>query len=233
MSHEDFDLEGLAAYLHLTPQQVERLAVRGKVPGRKVAGQWRFSQAEVHHWMEEQMGLLEDDELVRVENVLARTAADDTAIVIAEMLLPEAVGVPLEARTRNSAILAMAQLAAGSGLLWDPEKMAAAVRAREDLQSTALDNGVALLHPRRPLASILSQPVLALGIAPSGIPFGGSKRLTDVFFLVCSTDDRTHLRTLARLSRLIGNEDFLQALRSAQDAGAVRRAVADFENQLE
>ena len=76
--------------------------------------------------------------------------------------------------------------------------MADAVRAREQLQSTAMDNGVALLHPRRPLANILAEPVLAVGISPQGIPFGGSSRLTDVFLLICSCDDRGHLRTLAR-----------------------------------
>ena len=69
MRREDFDLDSLAAYLHVTPQQVERLASRGKVPGRKVGGQWRFSSPEIHHWMEERMGLLEDDELQRVESV--------------------------------------------------------------------------------------------------------------------------------------------------------------------
>ena len=36
MSADDFDIDSLAAYLHLTPQQVARLADRGKLPGRKV-----------------------------------------------------------------------------------------------------------------------------------------------------------------------------------------------------
>ncbi len=109
----------------------------------------------------------------------------------------------------------MTQLAARNGLLWDPKKMAEAIRSREQLQTTALDNGAALMHPRRPLASILAEPVLAVGIALQGIPFGGRGGLTDVFFLICSTDDRGHLRTLARLSRLIASEDLLSALRTA------------------
>ena len=50
--------------------------------------------------------------------------------------------------------------------------MADAVRAREDMMPTALDIGVALLHPRRPLASILDRPLLALGRTDRGIPFG-------------------------------------------------------------
>ena len=57
----------------------------------------------------------------------------------------------------------MVEQAARTGWLWDVAKMAEAVRAREDLLPTALENGVALLHPRRPLANIIDRPFLALG----------------------------------------------------------------------
>jgi futalosine hydrolase len=46
-----------------------------------------------------------------------------------------------------------------------PAVMAEAVAAREDLHPTALENGVALLHPRRPQTSILAEP-LVLSAAP-------------------------------------------------------------------
>jgi PTS system nitrogen regulatory IIA component len=234
MAHEDFDIDSLAAYLHLTPQQVMKLADRGKIPGRKVAGQWRFSQAEIHHWVEHRIGLSDEEELIEVEGVLEQSAGATPAdIVIASLLLPEAIAIPLEARTRNSVINRMVDLAAGTGLLWDPEKMAEAVRAREDLYPTALDNGVALMHPRRPMSGILCQAFLALGCTSSGIPFGrGRGGMTDVFFLICSVDDSGHLRTLARLSRVIGSPGFLDALRAAPDAGAAHALIAETENSL-
>jgi PTS system nitrogen regulatory IIA component len=93
------------------------------------------------------------------------------------------------------------------------------------MHSTALDNGVALLHPRRPLANILAEAVLALGITPSGIPFSNDGRLTDVFFLVCSTSDHEHLRILARLSRVINDVFFLSDLRAAPDALTARDLI--------
>ncbi len=72
MRTEDFDIDNLASYLHLTPQQVTRLADRGKIPGRKVAGQWRFSPADIHHWLEARIGLSDEDELVEVTPVSIR-----------------------------------------------------------------------------------------------------------------------------------------------------------------
>ncbi len=235
MSSEDFGIDSLAAYLHLSPQQVTRLADRGKIPGRKVGGQWRFSQADVHHWLEERIGLSDDDGLVEMETVLQRSAgpSGQQEISIVEMLPTEAISVSLGARTRNSVFTAMVDLAARTGWLWDPEKMFEAVRSREELYPTALENGVALLHPRRPMANILGQAFLALGLTPSGIPFGSERGiLTDVFFLICSVDDRGHLRTLARLSRVIGSPGFLSALRQTPDAHAVRQLIAQAEAAL-
>jgi len=235
MPADDFDVNSLAAYLHLSPQQVMRLADRGKLPGRKVAGQWRFSRAEIHHWLEDRIGLSEEDNLVDVEGVLRAEAGPDTQeeIVIAELLPPEAIEIPLKARTRNSVFAAMVEVAARPGWLWDPDKMRAAVRDRENMYPTAQDNGVALLHPRRPMAAILGQGFLALGCTPNGLPFGGSRGgLTDVFFLICSVDDRGHLRTLARLSRVITSPGFLDELRQAPDALAAHRLIVDTESDL-
>ncbi len=235
MPADDFDMESLAAYLHLAPQQVARLADRGKLPGRKVAGQWRFSRAEINHWLEERIGLADEDDLVNMEGVLESDAGPDAEekILIAGILPPEAIEIPLQARTRNSVFTALVEVAARTGWLWDPEKMVQAVRARENLHPTALDNGVALLHPRRPLAGILSQAFLALGCTPNGIPFGGGRGgLTDVFFLICSVDDRGHLRTLARLSRVINSPGFLAQLRQAPDAATAHQLIAETEAGL-
>ena len=127
----------------------------------------------------------------------------------------------------------MTQLAATTGLLWDPDKMAQALRDREEMHPTALDNGVALLHPRRPLPTILAEPLLALGITRQGIPFGaGCGVLTDVFFLICSENDRNHLRTLARLSRIITAPQFLRVIRQAQDAAAAHAVIVEYEAKL-
>ena len=151
MSQEDFDLASLAVYLHITPQQVEKLASRGKVPGRKVQGKWVFSFAEIHHWMEERMGLLEDNELQRVEESLN---PDKHESPLTKMLSVDSIAIPLQARTKRSVIEEMVTLAENTGMLWDTDRMIEAIKAREELQSTAMPNGVALLHPRRPLSNI-------------------------------------------------------------------------------
>lgn len=233
MAQEDFDIDRLAAYLHMMPAAVLKLAERGKLPGRRVGGDWRFSAAEIHHWLEDRIGASDDEALAQMEGALDRvTKTSVEEISISQLLSPDAIEVPLNARTRTSVISAMTEIAARTNHLWDAEKMAEAVRAREEMHSTALDNGVALLHPRRPMPGILEEAVLALGITPGGIPFGSGGSLTDIFFLICSTSDHEHLRILARLSRVINDSDFLWAMRAAQDAAKLHRLIEQREASI-
>jgi PTS system nitrogen regulatory IIA component len=235
MADDDFGIETLADYLHLALAKVQKMADRGLLPGRKVGGEWRFSRAEIHHWIESRMGALDEIELEQLEAALRRSrpVSAESTISIAEMLPLEAIEVPLAARTRSSVISAMVGVAARTGWLWDPDKMIDAVRQREEMYPTALDTGVALLHPRRPLPAALAQPFLALGRTDSGIPFGGARgALTNIFFLICSVDDQGHLRTLARLSRLIGDAALLADLRAAPDAPTVHEIIVERERRL-
>jgi PTS system nitrogen regulatory IIA component len=213
---EDLDVARLADYLHLTPDQVTKMAVRGRIPGRRVGGQWRFSEAEIHHWLEERIGASDLEGLDRVQRVLDRAAGDVVDQPISELCPIDAIAVPLNARTRGSVIRGMCRLAANTGQLWDAAAMAEAVRAREQMHPTALDCGVALLHPRRPQSSNLAESVIALGICPTAIPFSDSGHATDIFFLICSYDDASHLRILAKVSRMIADGDLLSELRKCQ-----------------
>ena len=103
MADDDFDMASLAAYLHMMPGQVSRLVERGKLPGRRVGGAWRFSRPEISHWLEERIGLSGDDELAAMESTLERAAGSGAGEVDLGGLLPrEAVMVPLAARTRGT-----------------------------------------------------------------------------------------------------------------------------------
>jgi len=233
VADDDFDISSLAAYLHMLPAQITKLADRDKLPGRRVGGQWRFSRPEIHHWLEDRIGISDEGQLAEMETHLRRAnSSEPDELSIAALLTVEAIAVPLNARTRSSVISGMCELAATTGMLWDPGKMAEAVASREAMHPTALDSGVALLHPRRPQSSILGEPVLALGITSQGIPFGGSSGLTDMFFLIGATDDHEHLQILARLSRMISNLDWLSQLRAAADSIEAHQLLIDRDNTL-
>ena len=233
MPSQDFDLDELAAYLHLTPPQVEKLANRDDIPGRKVAGKWKFSKADIHHWLEHRIGVFDDNELERVEGVLDRHGKHEEPVRISDMLHENTIKIPITSRSPRKVITEICDVAMQAGYLWDEPKMIDAVLQRESMHSTALDNGVALLHPRRPLPAIISEGFLAMGRTYQGIPFGGSRGiLTDVFFLIGSVDDPSHLRTLARLSRIINDNAVISGIRSADHADEVLDLIRDREDAI-
>jgi PTS system nitrogen regulatory IIA component len=74
---------------------------------------------------------------------------------------------------------------------------------------------------------------MAYARTASGIPFGAPHGvLTDLFFLVCCRDDRTHLRVLARLTRLFMRPGFLDELRAAQTPAESWEKITSAEQQL-
>ena len=77
---EDFDVMSLAAYLHLTPEQVRKMASRDRLPGRRVGGKWRFSRAEIHQWFEKKIGASDEQGLTEVEKVLYSNTSNDPVV---------------------------------------------------------------------------------------------------------------------------------------------------------
>ena len=175
----DFGIENLAKYLHLAPQQVARLADRGKLPGARWPGSGVLpGPTSITGWRN---GSAWPKRILSTSTTFSAAGRMNRRFAHRRDLPVEAVAVPLAARTKNSVITSMVKLAEVTGILWDAEKMTEAIRSREELYPTAMENGVALLHPRRPMTNILAQAVLALGVAPSGIPFGSDRgALTDV-----------------------------------------------------
>jgi PTS system nitrogen regulatory IIA component len=231
MGNDMMDLEQLAKYLQRDPREVSKWASRGYLPGHKVSGVWRFARAEINHWIENQMHAYTEEELSALENAGRRQAEQEPLVSV---LLQEAcMAVPLPASTRASVLKELVQLAEKSWQVYDPDAILEAIRQREEMGSTALESGIAIAHPRRPLPQALGESVMAFGRTVSGIPFGEPRgTLTDLFFLVCCRDDRTHLRVLARLSRLFLRPGFLDELRSAETVADTWQLIEAAERDL-
>jgi len=233
MGNDMMDVEQLAVYLQRDVREVGKLASRGHLPGHKVAGVWRFARAEINQWLEGQLHGLSDQQLVQLERG-ARVHAPEVAEPLVSTLLTEAtMAVPLMASTKASVLRELVNLAEQTWQVYDPEAVLDAIKTREELGSTALPHGVAIPHPRRPLPAALGESVMAFGRTASPLPFGAAQGgLTDLFFLVCCTDDRTHLRVLARLTRMLMRPGLLEQLRAAETTGETWALLHEAEQAL-
>lgn len=230
MTNEMMDLEELARYLRRDAREVHKLAKRGHLPGQKVAGKWRFARAEINHWLETQLSGLTEEQLSDLEE---EHKGSEEEPQIADLLSPDCMAVPLKSSSRTSVLKELVSLAEQSWQVYDPTALFEAIRQREEMASTALAEGVAIPHPRRPQSSILGESLLAYGRTGHGIPFAAPDGiLTDIFFLVCCRDERTHLRVLARLSRLFRRPGFLDGLRAAESVQESWHLIRDAESEL-
>lgn len=232
MSHEWYTLDELARQLGRDKREIAKLANRGRIPGRKVGGEWQFHQAEITHWLENEMREFTDRELAAVEEA-QRSEAVDAEVPVSSLIKPELIEVPLEARTKRSVLEALVEVAGRTWQIWQPAVVLNAVREREELHSTAFPNGVALPHPRNPLPDAIGEPLVAYGRTFTGIPFGAPNRgLTDIFFLILCRDSRTHLQVLARLGRMIQLPGFLDDLRTAVSPQATYQIICDADRRV-
>jgi PTS system nitrogen regulatory IIA component len=228
MEAETLDLPELARYLNRDLRDLEKLASKGRLPGRRVGGRWTVRRSEVHHWLERSVPEFDDEQLSHMESALAKPTVDDLLIV--PLLAAQRISLALNGRTAPGVLKDLVDLANADWHVYDPEKVLTAVREREASASTAMADGVAVPHPRRRMPDLLAESLIAFGRAPGGIPFGDPHGgLTDLFFLVLAQDDVTHLRVLARLARLFLRGEFLDQLRRCETPNDVVAAVADAE----
>lgn len=232
MSREFLTLDDLVQLLGRDRRLVEKLVQRGVIPGRRIGGEWRFNEIEITHWLEQDLRDLDDEGLAQLEQSQWSTELESQS-PIQVLLSPETCEIPLDAGTKPAVLQALVELAGRTWHVWDPAAILKAVKDREDVMSTAFENGVAIPHPRNPLPDALGQSVIAFGRTSGGIPFGGPRRvLTDLFFLVLARDAATHLQILARLGRILQREGFVDQLRAAETGQEAYRILVEADSQI-
>ena len=232
MSQDLFSLDDLARHLGRDRREIERLANRGRLPGRKTESGWVFHEREITQWLERELREYTDPELKALEASL-RSEELRQEVPVGSLLRRELVQVPLEGRTKRSVLEGLVEVAGRTWQVWEPAKVLAAVQEREEALSTAFAEGVAIPHPRNPLPQCLGASVVAFGKTGHGIPFGGpGGGLTDLFFLVLCRDSRTHLQVLARLGRMIRQPGLVDALRMTEDSTAAYELIRDADRAI-
>ncbi|MFO0838706.1 MAG: PTS sugar transporter subunit IIA [Phycisphaerae bacterium] len=229
MPYRNMTLPELARHIGMDAREVQKLADRGHLPGHRVGGEWRFNRAAMLDWLQRELHNLELKQIRNLER--AMTDQPDEA-VFDQLLAAEAVDMNLPARSKASTLRELARLAERAGLVYDLPAIVEALEAREELCSTALPGGIAFPHPRTPLPYATAEPLLCLARVPGGIPFGSPDgRLTDLFVLVCSHDERRHLHVLARLA-LMFQTKLPDQLRETDDSEAALALILKTEREL-
>lgn len=146
------------------------------------------------------------------------------------MLAADRVALGLTSRGKAGIIGEMVELADATGLVCDAQDLLDSLTEREKMCSTALPGGFALLHPRNHEPYMFAESFLAIGRTIGQIYFGAPDGgATDIFFLICCQDDRSHLHVLARLCMMCHHTAMLDEIRAAETPAEVLERVAAAE----
>lgn len=224
-SHQEImTLSELANYLKVAEKTVVRMAREGKIPGTKVASQWRFMRSKVDQWLEKRM------EPNLTGNLFDLLKVAPEVVPVSRLVSPELMTFRIKPGTVQEVLEQLTEPLEGQDLIEDNTTYLQMLVDRENLHSTAIAPRVAIPHARSPSAAGLKRSALVVGICPEGTDFNADDQVkTHVFLLICSEDDMVHLRLLSKISKLLSKPKVVQRLISCKNSEQVIALLSETE----
>jgi len=152
-------------------------------------------------------------------------------MILTQILQPTCVKVPLEGKDKDAAITELVDMLDKNKLIQNRQTVLDAVFTRERTRSTGIGAGIAIPHGK---CNAVKELVMALGIAPDPIDFESvDGKPVSIVILLVSPQDQTgpHIQALARISRLMLDGDFKNALEKAPSSEAAYALVSERETK--
>lgn len=230
-----FSLSEAAEYLQLLEERVEELARRGEIPCERQGGRLIFRHNAMDEWASRRLLESSDEKMADFHRRSTAKYHDlsNEAAIMPVLMKPEWIRAAMTCRSKSSVIREMVALADATGLLCYRDELQESLVEREKLCSTALSGGLALLHPRNHEPYMFEDSFVVVGKTIGQVPFGSPDRsTTDIFFLICSQDDRIHLHVLARLCMMCHQTSLLLEMRETNDPQELHRLLIASEQQV-
>ena len=154
----------------------------------------------------------------------------DTTVNILDFLPADAILLDLKSQTKREALKELVTLLGDAHGIKKSEKILDALLEREELGSTGIGQGIAIPHGK---SDHVENVVAILGISKKGIEFDAldGEPVYLFFMLVAPTNSSgLHLKILAKISRLLKDKFFRQALREAKSPAEAIQLIKE-ENE--
>ncbi len=148
-------------------------------------------------------------------------------MMLGDILRPEAVTVSLGSKNKDDILSELVDLLVASGGIKKPEKkqILDKLKEREVLGSTGIGKGVGIPHAKCPK---IKKMAAAMGISKEGVDFNSlDGELTYIFFLLVAPCEApgTHLKVLAKISRLLDDKFVRERLRFVSTSQEVLKVL--------
>ena len=140
--------------------------------------------------------------------------------MITTLINEQLIALDLKATRKEEVFSEMTRLLVAQGKVSDEQQFIKDLWAREELDNTGFEEGVALPHAK---SAAVSTPAVAIGISRSGIDYGAEDgKPSRLFFMIASPAGGAnhHIEVLAELSAKLIEEGFIDALLAAKSPAA-------------
>ena len=146
-------------------------------------------------------------------------------VKITDYMSEDLITLDLKSKTKEAVLEELSGLMAKSPNIQDKNVIKKALMEREELGSTGIGKGIAIPHAKTDTASKLT---IAFGISKEKIDFDSlDNEGVNIFFVFASPmkDSQVYLKVLARISRLIREEEFRNELLACKTPAEVIECI--------
>lgn len=179
----------------------------------------------------------DNDQVIFIQYVdtysrIASVTGSGESAMITTLINEHLINLDLKATRKEEVFTEMARLLVAQGKVSDEQQFVKDLWAREELDNTGFEEGVALPHAK---SAAVSTPAVAIGISRNGIDYGAEDgKPSKLFFMIASPAGGAnhHIEVLAELSAKLIEEGFIDALLAAKTpADALALLLAKKEEQ--
>ena len=231
----DLKIKDVAELLNISETTVRRWLADGKIPAYRISQQYRFNRAEIEDWVIlHKQGKIST--LIQDKNGESEKGAGGVSgtkqFSLYRAISKGQVLVNIPGKTKEEVIRATMKKIAHEMHL-DAEVLTELLLDRENLQPTALNNGIGIPHTRD---FLLSSPhdIVTVVFPEKPLQYGAldGKPVHTLFFLFAA-NDKKHLHLLAKIAHLSSQAKALELLQSKPSRETLLAFVKDWESNMQ
>ena len=172
-------LAEVSKFLKIGERTVLKMVHCEEIPAIRIGNQWRFMRAAIDDWLNAKMPLASRDDLSRLIEL------DETAVPLSRLIVPLYTNLAIQPGSVEDVLdqLTRPFLEAGDIDADVHRRLVEELLYRENILSTAIDNGVAFPHFRTPTDNPIPGPLIQVGRCDAGTDFRSQNgKPTFIFF---------------------------------------------------
>ncbi len=207
MTKKNITLKQASNYLKVTDSVIKEM-IKAKVFNAVKKGQsYLVDKNDVDEWLANLN-----------EREFEQLALKRSVCRFSDYFKPKYINLDFSAENKYEAVAEMSKKAKDLKIVKDHRWLYQVVVAREELVSTAIGKGIALLHPRHFHPSKIKKPSIIFGRSKESVEFEAiDNKPVRLYFLLLLHDDMQHLFSISYISKLLINEKNIETVLNAKN----------------